>query len=82
MYTIEFTKSAEKQFFKLELGVQERIISTLERIRIRPYPHVKRLVGKPYFRLRVGHYRVILEIREETLFIYVVELGDRRNIYK
>jgi len=82
MFEIEFSKSAEKQLLKLEKDIQKRVISTLERIRIRPYPHVKKLVGSPYFRLRVGNYRVILDIRENKLLIFVVELGHRSNIYK
>ena len=77
-----FSKSAEKQLLKLEKDIQKRVISTLERIRVRPYPHVKKLVGSPYFRLRVGDYRVILDIRENKLLIFVVELGHRSNIYK
>jgi len=82
MFEIEFSKSAEKQFFKLEKDIQKRIVSTLDRIRVRPYPHVKKLVGNPYFRLRVGEYRVILDIQENKLVIFVVEVGHRKNIYK
>jgi mRNA interferase RelE/StbE len=82
MYDVEFSQSAEKQFFKLEKAVQQRIIFALERIRIRPYPHVKKLVGSPYFRLRVGDYRVIMGINENKLIILVLEIGHRKNIYK
>jgi mRNA interferase RelE/StbE len=82
MYDVEFSQTAEKQLFKLEKAVQQRIISALERIRIRPYHHVKRLVGSPYFRLRVGDYRVIMDIIEKKLIILVLELGHRKNIYK
>ncbi len=82
MFDIEFSKSAEKQLFKLEKDIQKRVVSTLDRIRVRPYPHVKKLVGNPYFRLRVGEYRVILDIQENKLLIFVVEIGHRKNIYK
>ncbi|MDD5086545.1 MAG: type II toxin-antitoxin system RelE/ParE family toxin, partial [Candidatus Nanoarchaeia archaeon] len=59
-----------------------RIVSTLKRIRIRPYSHIKKLVGSNYFRLRVGDYRVILDIIENKLIIHVIEVGHRKNIYK
>ena len=81
MYSIEFSQTAEKQLYKLERKVQIRIISTLERIRVRPYPHVKKLVGSPYFRLRVGEYRVILDVKEDRLIIFIMEMGHRRTIY-
>ena len=82
MYTLIYTDEFFKRIKKLNKDAQKRIISTLERIRIRPYPHLKKLVGNPYFRLRVGDYRVILDIKENKLIIYVLEVGHRRNIYK
>ena len=82
MYSIEFSQTAERQLYKLEKKVQIRIISVLERIRVRPYPHVKKLVGSPYFRLRAGEYRVILDIKEGRLIIFVIEVGHRKNIYR
>lgn len=81
MYSIEFSKTAEKQLYKLEREVQIRIISSLERIRIRPQAYVLKLVGNPYFRLRVGDYRIILDIKEDKLIIFVIEVGHRKNIY-
>ena len=81
MYEILFSQTAEKQLYKLGREAQARIISTLERIRVRPYPYVKKLVGNPYFRLRVGDCRVILDIKERGLLILVVEVGHRKNIY-
>jgi len=81
-YEIIVSDFAEKQLSKLSEDVQKRIISTLKRCRIRPYPHVKKLVDSKYYRLRVGGYRVILDIVENKLIIYVIEVGHRRNIYK
>lgn len=82
MFEVEFSQTAEKQLYKLDKDIQKRIISALERIRIRPYPYVKKLIGCPYFRLRIGDYRVILDIKEDRLIIFVLEVGHRRNIYK
>jgi mRNA interferase RelE/StbE len=82
MFRIEFSKTAQKQLYKLNKDIQIRIISTLKRIRIRPYPHVKKLVGCPHFRLRVGDYRIILDIQQDKLVIYALEIGHRKNIYK
>jgi mRNA interferase RelE/StbE len=82
MYNIEFSKTSEKELYKLERQVQLRIISNLERIRVRPYHFVKRLVESPYFRLRVGDYRVILDIEDDRLLVLVIEIGHRSAIYK
>ena len=82
MYQIEFSKTSEKQLLKIDHEIQIRIISSLERIRVRPYSHIKKLVGNPYFRLRVGDYRVILDIKEDKLVIFVIEIGHRSSIYQ
>ena len=79
MFELLYSNQALKQ---LEKSVKERIIRTLERIRIRPVSHVKKLVSSPYFRLRVGDYRVILNIKNDEMIILVIEVGHRRNVYK
>ena len=80
-YEITFTDTSRKQFRKLEKGVQERIIKALERIRIRPESHVKKLVGDQGYRLRVGDYRIILDIEKSELIVLVIKIGHRKNIY-
>ena len=82
MYEVEFSQNAKKQFDKLEKEIRTRIVSTLERCRIRPYSHVKKLGGVPYYSLRIGDYRVILDIKEGKLLIFVIEVGHRKKIYK
>lgn len=78
-YAIVYSDTALKQLKKLDRTVQIRVIAALERLRIRPYHFVKKLVGCPYFRLRVGDYRVILNVFEDKLMIFVIEVGHRRG---
>lgn len=81
-YEIIFSDFADKQLSKLPITIQDRVISTLKRCRIRPYAHVKKIVASKYFRLRIGDYRVIIDIIENKLIIHVIEVGNRKNIYK
>lgn len=82
MYEIIFSRKAKKQLFKLERTIQERIIFTLERIRIRPEDYLTKLVGDPGYKLRVGDYRVIMDIDKTNLLVLVIKIGHRRDIYK
>ena len=82
MYILIYSQDAVKQIKKLPKNIQQRIISTLERCRIRPYAHVKKLAASNYFSLRTGNYRVIMDIQDDKLRILVIELGHRKNIYK
>ena len=80
-YQIFFTDKAKKQLEKLEKVDQERIIKSLQRIRIRPEAYITKLVGDPEYKLRVGDYRVILDIEKEKLIILVLIISHRKNIY-
>lgn len=82
MYEIIVSDKAKEQLKKLPQEIKNRIGNVLERIRIRPFYFVKRLVGTLYYRLRVGDYRIILDIQNENLIIFVIEVGHRKNIYK
>jgi len=82
MYSIEFSRNAEKQFDKLEKNLQKRIINVLERVKINPFKFVKKIENSNYYRLRIGDYRLILDIIQNKLIIFVIELGHRKNIYK
>lgn len=81
MYSVEFTQTAEKQFYKLPKEIQLRMLRVLERIKIRPFHFVKRKEGTPYFIMRVGEYRAILDIKTNEEKIFVMETGHRKNIY-
>jgi len=81
MYDVVFSSVAEKQFGKLEHQLQARIHAALERIRIRPEVYVKKLVGESGYRLRVGDYRIIVEIDNGKLIVLVIKIGHRSTIY-
>jgi mRNA interferase RelE/StbE len=66
----------------MPIPVQDRIDKTLMRIKVRPYDFIERMVNYPFYKLRVGKYRLILEVRDQDLIILIVERGHRRNIYK
>ena len=81
VYEIVFSETAEKQLKKLEKNIQERIVSVLERIRLRPELYTIKLVGDLGYKLRIGDYRVILDIDKNNLVILVIKVGHRKNIY-
>ncbi|MGM0366523.1 MAG: type II toxin-antitoxin system RelE family toxin [Actinomycetota bacterium] len=82
MYEVIFSHKAKKQLYKLEKNLQERIIAALERIRIRPQAYTTKLVSDPGYKLRVGDYRIIMDIDNNDLLILIIKIGHRRDIYK
>ena len=82
MYELVYSPEALKQLEKLEHETRERIVTTLERLRIRPEScDIKKLVGMRGYRFRVGDYRIIFDMEKEKLIILVLKIGHRKNIY-
>jgi mRNA interferase RelE/StbE len=80
MYRIEWKENAIKDIEKLERNISRRIYLKIEEISIDPFSKdIKKLKGIDAFRLRVGDYRIILDIKGDL--ITVLKVGHRKNIY-
>jgi len=81
-YGIRFSEKALQEFKRLEPVLQDRMISVLGRIRVRPERYLKRLVNDPAYKLRVGDYRLLLDLNKRDSVILVLKIGHRSDIYK
>jgi len=87
-WTIEYTETARKQLRKLDQQQARRIVEFMdERISGKhdPRERGKALTGSTfgvYWRYRVGDYRIICDIQDETLCVLVVRIGNRRDVYR
>lgn len=82
MFKVVWDKKAKEVLNKLEIFLARRIIKKIKEISANPFPHIVRLKSSPYFKIRVGDYRVILDIDNSIKILKVVKLGHRKNIYK
>lgn len=41
-----------------------------------------KMTNSPYYRLRIGDYRVILEMDDGKLIVLVLKIGTRGDVYK
>lgn len=81
MFNIEWKENAIRDLNKLNQIIAKRIFSKVNELKIAPYSkNIKRLRGETSFRLRIGDYRVLLEIDKDT--ITILKIGYRKNIYK
>ena len=86
-WSIDYTETAKRQLRKLDKQSARRIVDYMdERIASRKKPRSagKALTGPlgDLWRYRVGDFRVICDIQDDTLRVLVVRLGNRRNIYQ
>jgi mRNA interferase RelE/StbE len=86
-WTIEYTETAIKQLRKLDKPIARQIVDFMDE-RVAPLADPrstgKALVGAlgGLWRYRVGDYRVICEIRDGALITLVVQIGNRREVYR
>ncbi|WP_456474650.1 type II toxin-antitoxin system RelE family toxin [Candidatus Pyrohabitans sp.] len=81
-FNIIWSPSAVRELKKLDRVVAKKIFNKVDELRNDPYRNVRKLVGLPYYRLRVGDYRVILDIKRNELRILILKVGHRKKIYK
>lgn len=66
----------------LDRTISEAIYNKVSKLKQGPERYVEKLVGYPYYRLRVGDYRVILDIQHDKVRILILKVGHRSNVYK
>lgn len=82
-YTLEIEKSAKKNLVKIDNPFFNAINEKLEALKTDPRPHgCKKLVGHDGWRIRVADYRIIYTINDNILKIVVVEIDNRKQIYR
>ncbi|WP_027168678.1 type II toxin-antitoxin system RelE/ParE family toxin [Mesorhizobium sp. WSM3224] len=86
-WRVEFTPRALKDIERLSTKDQRRILEFLhQRVSSHPNPKTlaKRLVAtkEDAWRFRVGDYRIIVQFQDSRLIVLVVEVGNRREVYR
>jgi len=87
-WTIKYTESALRQLKKLDQSIALRVVDYMdERVAKVDDPRTlgKNLVGPKlgdYWRYRVGDIRVICNIQDGEMCVLVIEIGNRREIYR
>ncbi len=74
-FTVIWSEQALRQLSKLDRGVARRIFERVGELREDPHRQIQKLVNSPYFRLRIGDYRVIMDIQAAVLRILVLKAG-------
>lgn len=77
---IKILKKLDKNTARMMLGWIRKNLEGCSDPRIHGKPLVGNHLGK--WRYRVGDYRLLAEIVDDEIVIYIVNIGHRRDIYK
>jgi mRNA interferase RelE/StbE len=83
MPEIDVSERAADWLRDAEPDVRDRIMKKLRSIEDFPDHYLKRLSNSPYYRLRIGDYRAIIDWQrdEDPEVLFVREIDKRPNIY-
>lgn len=82
-FEIRILPSVRKDLRGIPNEALRRILSTIEELAKNPRPSgCKRLTSSNLFRLRVGAYRIVYEVRDAEVVVVVVKVGHRREVYR
>lgn len=86
-WIIKFDEDIEKKLKKLGSTASKQIIHYLKNtiaLANNPRQYGKVLKGslREYWRYRTGDYRIICEIKDDKIFVRVVDVGHRKDVYK
>lgn len=83
-YEVKFSKKAEKAYKKLPGNIKFRIDQKISYLRTSPRGNdTKKLAGHANsYRTRVGSYRIVYEIEDGKLLVWILDVGPRGAIYK
>lgn len=83
-YKIEISSTAEKTLRKIPKKDLGKVIETIQILSINPYPPgCRKLSGEDgVYRVRQGNYRIIYEVDDQKITIFVLKIGHRSDVYK
>lgn len=81
-YTLKITSSFERDFKKLDSLTQNRVLVALEKLRINPFIHSKKLqnIEVGIYRQRIGDYRLRFDVINKDIYLY--RIRHRKDVYR
>lgn len=78
---VEVSPKVAKYLLRLDVNKRERIKKALSKLSLEPpQGDIKSMKGKDGFRLRIGKYRALFDIKNNNIIVYDIDI--RGEIYK
>ena len=83
-YSLRIKKSARKELESVATKAdRRRIISRIESLADNARPSgAMKLSGLERYRVRQGRYRILYTIEDTVLIVYVIKIGNRKDVYR
>jgi mRNA interferase RelE/StbE len=82
-YRIQFKNSVAKDLRNFPKKDVRKILRKIDALAEDPRPlGAKKLTGSDYYRVRQGAYRIVYEVVDDALIVYIIKTAHRSNIYR
>jgi len=84
-YEVEFLPGASRQLEKLPITGRNQVAVAIDGLSEEPRPDGAKLLSgtssERIWRLAVGDYRVLYQVKDSVLLVLIVRVADRREVY-
>lgn len=81
MWHVLWSEKSVRQLKKLDKKTAQIIRDRILELEDDPYKTASRLAGSKFYKIHVGSYRVIFDIQQGKLIIFVIETDHRKRVY-
>lgn len=83
-YRIEVKPQAEKALARIPNPHRRRIVKAIDGLARSPRPSgcVKLAGAENAYRIRSGDYRILYEIVDKVLIVYIIRVAHRKDVYR
>jgi len=80
-WSVIWSSRSVRQLKKLDKKQVRRIRDAVLEITESPFVAVRKLSDSVFFRMRVGDFRIIMDLKQGKMIIFVVEVDHRKRVY-
>lgn len=81
-HTVEWHPKTRKFLKKLPKEIANRIITKVNDVLKNPFRYLEHYKGEKLYKLRVGDYRLLIDVDKPNKIMKVQVIGHRKNIYE
>jgi len=81
-WTAIWSDSAKKELKRLPLDIQRRILDKTDDVEEDPFQYLEKLAGQPFYKYRVGNYRIIVDVVNDKIILYLLKVKKRSRAYQ
>ena len=83
-YAVTLSPHAQRQLHTFDKQLPDRLLLRIGKLKDEPRPSgTKKLTGEEKaYRIRVGDYRILYDVDDQTRTVVINKIGHRRDVYR